>query len=139
MMTVIEEEQYEIAKLIAEVAHKDQKRWNGDEYITHPIRVAESMHTYQLKTIAILHDVLEDSELTSTDLLVKGFEPAIVEALIALTRKENEDYFDFVLRCKKNKLATIIKIADLSDNLRDSKPGSLRDKYLLTKYILLKH
>ena len=97
------------------------------------------MHTYELKTIAILHDVLEDSELTSTDLLIKGFEPAIVEALIALTRKENEDYFDFVLRCKKNKLATIIKIADLSDNLRDSKPGSLRDKYLLTKYILLKH
>lgn len=130
------EELYNKALYLATESHKGQKRWNGDDYITHPIRVADSLDGWGLKVIAIMHDVLEDTDLRPETLLAEGFDKMIVEALVTLTKIAGEDYFDFIMRCKQNKMATIVKIADIDDNLIGSKPGSLRDKYLLAKYIL---
>ena len=127
---------YELALQIATESHKGQKRRNGDEYITHPIRVANSFKkSDDLKIIAILHDVVEDTTTTVLDLAVH-FDEHIISAIIALTRHKDENYYDFIMRCKKNKLAKIVKISDINDNLTDLKAGNQRDKYNLAKHLL---
>ena len=121
---------------IAEKAHSGQERWNGDSYITHPLRVANRFENIDLKCIAILHDVIEDSKHTSCSLRFEGIPHNIVGEVEILSKKNNENYLDFILRIKESKIATQIKIEDIKDNLRDAKAGSMKDKYLLALYIL---
>lgn len=138
-MTLIEKEDYEKAMRIATHAHEGQKRHSGEPYINHPLRVAKLVHSYELKTIALLHDVLEDTKVVSVELLSHGFSTVVVEAVQALTRREGEDYFQFIERCKRNDKARVVKLADIADNLRDLKPGSLRDKYLFAQARLMEY
>lgn len=126
-----------VAKQIAIEAHKGQKRkYSGEDYINHPRRVAEKFSTEDSQVIAWLHDVLEDSDFTSGDLFVAGIKTELIEIIECLTKQEDENYFNFIMRIKDIHAARIIKIADIRDNLRDSREGSLRDKYLLALYIL---
>src|SRR5215203_4614132 len=76
----------------------------GREYILHPLRVMAKMKTDLEMSAALLHDVLEDSEITAEQLPAEGIPAEVVEAVQCLSRKENEDYQDFVARAKKNKL-----------------------------------
>ncbi len=101
---------------IAVEAHKNQKDKGGNVYILHPLRLMMQMQTEKLKIVAVLHDVVEDSDYTFKKLEEKGFSEEIIEALEALTKRESESYKDFILRVKKNKLASQVKIADLKDN-----------------------
>lgn len=125
---------------IAEEAHRGQTRKMGKDkglpYIIHPKRVAENFSDETLKSIALLHDVIEDTKITASDLLEKGVSPEVVAAVECLSRKENENYLDFILRIKNNKLAVNVKIADIEDNMRDLEEGSRKDKYRLSLYIL---
>ncbi len=98
--------------------HAGQKRNNGHPYIIHPIRVSKEMRSDTEKIVALLHDVLEDTEATIEEL--GEFGPAVVEAVIALTHQEGENYFSYIERLKRNEIARAVKIADISDNLKDN-------------------
>ena len=87
------------------------------EYIHHPLRVMAKMGTDLEMSAALLHDVLEDSDITAQELLAEGIPAEVVEAVLFLTKDQNETYQDFIARVKKNKLATRIKIADIEDNI----------------------
>ena len=68
--------------------------------------------------VAILHDILEDTECTTTVLFDEGFDEEIIDAVVAITRKKNEQYyFDFIERVSKNPIAKIVKICDLENNM----------------------
>lgn len=128
---------YGIALKIATEAHKGQKRWNDDDYITHPIRVATKCVDNDIKCIAVLHDVVEDTEITVFDLAHKHhFNTFIVDNISYLTKKPHENYADYIMNIKRFPVATFVKIADLKDNLRDLKKGKRRDKYELALKIL---
>ena len=126
-----------IARDIATEVHSGQKRkYTGEDYINHPRRIAEKFSTEDSQVIAWLHDVLEDSDFTANDLLKRQIRPIWIEIVECLTRQEGESYFNFIMRIKDVRQAKIIKIADIRDNLINSKEGSLQDKYRLALYIL---
>ncbi len=89
----------------------------GREYILHPLRVMAKMKTDLEMSAALLHDVIEDSDITADQLLAEGIPAEVVEAVQSLSKNENEDYMDFVARVKQNPLAANVKIADIEDNI----------------------
>ena len=89
----------------------------GREYILHPLRVMAKMSTDLERSAALLHDVLEDSDITAEELLAEGIPAEVVEAVQCLTKREGEDYLEFVARTKQNRLARRVKIADIEDNI----------------------
>ena len=106
----------ELALQIAKKAHAGQVDKAGKDYILHPMTVASYMDTDVEKTIAYLHDVLEDTDVT-VDALRKIFPNEIVDTLITLTHKKDESYFEYIQRVSKSKLAKKVKVADLLHNL----------------------
>lgn len=102
---------------IAVEAHRGQKDRYGAPYILHPLRVMGRLETALEKTVAILHDVVEDTNWTFEDLRRAGFSAEIVEALECVTKHKGEAYEDFVKRSAGNPLARRVKLADLEDNL----------------------
>lgn len=140
---------YEKALSIATKAHMGQERMNGDAYITHPIRVADRFEEETHKTIAVLHDTIEDTDITKERLLIEDIPKDIVKAVVKLSkiRKKKETYFAFIMRiCEPNDkdcefkewelMAIRVKLADLEDNLRDLNEGSMKDKYRFAHKIL---
>ncbi len=107
----------EKALYIATYAHKGQIDKGGAPYINHPIRVANKCISEEEKIVAYLHDVIEDTNVTTNDLLLQGFSPKIVEAVLSVTRKEDETYEDFIKRCGSNTIGRQVKIHDLEDNM----------------------
>lgn len=89
----------------------------GREYILHPLRVMAKMKTDLEMSAALLHDVIEDSEITAEDLLAEGIPARVVEAVQYLSRNDGEEYEAFVARVKKDPLAARVKIADIEDNI----------------------
>lgn len=121
---------------IAEQAHKGQFRRDGKTpYVSHPKAVADKFKTSHLKSVALLHDVIEDSELELTDLLAKGMPFSVCLSVGLLTKKDDENYLDYILKIKKNKMACKVKIEDMKHNLKTSK-GNQKNKYLLSIFIL---
>ena len=116
---------------IAQEAHKGVKDKGGHDYINHPIRVMHAMSNDQEKIVAILHDVVEDSDWTFERLKEEGFEDSVIESLRCVTKySEEEDYQEFIKRAATNKIATKIKMADIEDNLDLSRLGTLTEKDL---------
>jgi len=101
---------------IAVKAHRGQKDKAGEVYILHPLRVMMSQASEEGKVVAVLHDVIEDSNLTIYDLDAEGFSERIIDAVYSLTKQDNENYFNYVRRCKENDIAKYVKLADLEDN-----------------------
>ena len=110
-------EQLEKAIAIAVDAHRGQKDRYGAPYILHPLRVMARVGTPIEKVIAILHDVVEDTDWTFSDLKREGFPAMVIEALKCVTKKHGEAYEDFVGRSASNPLARRVKLADLEDNM----------------------
>ena len=106
----------ELALQIAKEAHAGQVDKAGKDYILHPITVASYMDTDVEKTIAYLHDVLEDTSVT-VDELRNHFSNEIVDTVITLTHRKDESYFEYIQRISKSKLAKKVKVADLLHNL----------------------
>tara|TARA_Y100000310_G_C20632346_1_gene789309 strand:- start:747 stop:1178 length:432 start_codon:yes stop_codon:yes gene_type:complete len=129
----------QIEQIVRE-AHGGQKRWNGDDYVTHPIRVSDNMPNKITQDVALLHDVMEDTKVTFKDLLNKGVSQEIIEILQLLTRKKGQSYLEYIKEVEKsinnNVYAATVKIGDLEDNLIDLKKGHMRDKYELALYLL---
>jgi (p)ppGpp synthase/HD superfamily hydrolase len=99
----------------------------GREYILHPLRVMAKMETEMEMSAALLHDVIEDSEITAQDLLDEGIPAEVVEAVRCLTKNEGEEYMAFVARAKRNKLAAKVKKADIEDNIDVLRLASLNE------------
>jgi (p)ppGpp synthase/HD superfamily hydrolase len=104
------------AIILATTSHAGQIDKGGNPYILHPLRVMLSMTTEESRIVAVLHDVVEDTNITLDDLRQQGFSEEIVTAIDCLTRKNDESYLQFIKRIKRNELAKAVKIADISDN-----------------------
>lgn len=108
------------AMQLAYRAHHGQSDYNGVPYIFHPIHLAEQMQEEITCTIALLHDVVEDTEVTLEEL--KELFPAVVTDAVALmTRDKSVDYFDYVRAIRENPYAKAVKLADLAHNSDDSR------------------
>lgn len=102
--------------VIAYEAHKNQVDKSGVPYIYHPIHVAEQMNTENECIIALLHDVVEDTNVSFKQ-LEEVFSKEIIDILKLLTREENIEYDEYIKRIKNNSIACKVKIADLTHNL----------------------
>lgn len=126
----------EVAVGIAAKAHRTQRRRGGDPYLLHPLRVMMKQESEDARIVAVLHDVVEDSEITWADLEDAGFQPCVIEALKLLTHEENRSYEEYVALLAPNELARRVKIADLEDNLdlRELPELTERDLVRVGKY-----
>ena len=114
---------------IAVEAHAGAKDRGGKAYILHPISVMMRCETDEEKIVAILHDVVEDTDWTFDSLREEGFTETIIEALKTVTKhSEDEDYDEFIQRSLKNEIGRKVKIADLRENLDVTRIGELTDK-----------
>ena len=122
---------------IAVEAHAGATDRGGKAYILHPISVMMRCETDEEKIVAILHDVVEDTDWTFDALRQEGFSETIIEALKTVTKhSEDEDYDEFIQRSLKNEIGRKVKIADLRENLDVTRIGELTDKDLerINKY-----
>ena len=125
---------------LAEKAHQGQVDKGGHPYILHPKRVMEKCETTEEKIVAMLHDVMEDTDYTADDLRKEGFSEEIITALFCLTHQEGEGYMEYIERICENSLAVRVKYADLQDNMDLSRIPDPTEKDLarLEKYKLAK-
>lgn len=126
----------ELAFEIAKVAHAGQKDKAGLDYILHPQQVAAMVTTDEEKAVALLHDIIEDTDVTAGELLAKGLPVSVVEAVETLTKKHNQSYAEYLTGVKRNRLATTVKLADLKHNsdLSRLKKITQKDRERVEKY-----
>ena len=122
----------ETAIAIAVEAHRGQTDKAGQPYILHPLRVMLSLNTDQERIAGVLHDIVEDSEITLEDLRARGFSEEVLQALEAVTKRPGESgdagYEAFVERAGRDPIGRRVKIADLLDNLNLTRLADLGDK-----------
>ena len=104
------------ALVISFNAHKEQVDKSGMPYVYHPYRIAEQMEDEYSTCVALLHDVVEDTDITLEDLKDKGFPKEVLEAVALMTHDDETPYFEYIKRIKTNPIATAVKLADLQDN-----------------------
>lgn len=102
---------------LAKEYHKVQMDKGGEPYIGHPLRVMEGVETLEEKILAVLHDVLEDCDVTADQLIEEGIPKGLVEKLIILCKGKNEEYFHYINRIKNDKATINVKLSDLKDNM----------------------
>jgi (p)ppGpp synthase/HD superfamily hydrolase len=121
---------------IATKAHAGQIDKAGQPYISHPLAVMAKMDKPETKIVAVLHDVIEDSDVTIADLIDQGFPSLITEAIAAITKLDAELYEDYILRVKSNAIACEVKIADIKHNMDLSRIANptIKDFQRLEKY-----
>ncbi|HAY21668.1 MAG TPA: GTP pyrophosphokinase [Desulfobacterales bacterium] len=126
----------EKAILIAVQAHQGQVDKAGVPYILHPLRVLLKLNSETEMIIGVLHDVVEDTTWTLESLKQEGFPTEILEAIDCLTRREGEDYNDFIKRVAGNPLARKVKMRDLEDNMNILRLETIteKDKARLSRY-----
>lgn len=116
------------AMQIACKAHDGQTDKSGFPYIHHPLHIAESMKDEKTVAAALLHDVLEDTDVTIDELRKNGIPDDVIEALQALTHSDTEEYLEYIERVRKNPIARRVKIADLQHNMDVSRLCAVTDK-----------
>lgn len=126
---------------LAYQAHEGQVDKAGAPYILHCLRVANAMVTTDEKIVALLHDVVEDTEITFEYLEHEGFSEEVVTAVKAITRELEETYNDYLLRVARNELAYKVKLADMLDNsdVTRFKDGATKDQINRCDGYLMKH
>ncbi len=97
-------------------AHKEQIDKSGMPYVFHPFHLAEQMDTEEKVIVALLHDVVEDTDYSLKDLENMGFPESVIHALALLTHERGVPYMDYVARIKENPIARAVKLADLRHN-----------------------
>lgn len=107
----------EKCQLLAIMAHKGQKDKGGSPYIYHPAYVARQVWNEDEQCVAWLHDVVEDSDFTIAEIKCFGLPDNIIEAVEAITKREDEDYKTYIQRVKANTLAKKVKLEDLKHNM----------------------
>lgn len=102
---------------IAAVAHRGQTDKAGQPYFLHPLRVMLACEGQAAQIVAVLHDVIEDTDWTPEALRAEGASVEILAALETVTRRDQETYSEFIERAAGNEIGRAVKIADLHDNL----------------------
>ncbi len=120
----------EKAIAIAVKAHAGQTRKNGTPYILHPLRVMFRTTSEDVMTAAVLHDVVEDTEVTLEDLKAEGFSEVVLEALALLTHDDRTPYPKYVKALSTNAIARKVKLSDLMDNMNLKELPAVREKDL---------
>ena len=117
-------------------AHKDQVDKSGLPYVFHPAHVAEQLTDEATTIVALLHDVVEDTDDTLEDLAAEGFGKEILEAVALMTHEDDVPYLDYVAKLKDNPIARAVKLADLAHNSDLSRIGEVDEetKQRLEKY-----
>lgn len=124
------QEQLVKAEQVARKAHDGQfRRDKITPYIKHVEAVVSRVSSVDEKIVAWLHDVVEDTSVTAQDLLQMGFDRAIVDAVVLLTKTEGYDLQKYLEAIKANPLAKAVKIADMRSNLADTPTKKQRERY----------
>ena len=111
-------------------AHRDQTDKSGMPYVFHPFHLAEQMTDEYTVTVAVLHDVVEDTDITFEDITGMGFPAEVTDALKLLTHDDAVEYMDYVAKIKHNPIAKAVKLADLSHNSDTSRLDVVDEKAL---------
>ena len=109
-------------------AHKDQVDKTGVPYVFHPFHVAEQMTSEASTIVALLHDVVEDTDYTLDDIAAAGFGKEIVDAVALMTHEDDVPYLDYVAKIKNNPVARKVKLADLAHNSDQSRLGEIDEE-----------
>lgn len=117
-----------LALTVSFEAHKNQKDKSGMPYVYHPFHLAEKMKDEDTAVVALLHDVVEDTDLKLDDLAHMGFGPRIIEALRLMTHSKDVPYPDYVQKITSNPIARVVKIADLTHNSDLSRLDKVTDE-----------
>lgn len=120
----------EKAVQIASKAHEGQKDKAGKPYILHPLRVMLAMEDETEMTVAVLHDVVEDTPWTIEQLRDEDFPENVIQAIDCLTQRDGESYDAFIERVRNHPVAAKVKIADLEDNMDADRLDDLCDEDL---------
>ncbi len=113
---------------IAFDVHKEQTDKTGLPYIYHPIHLAEQMNDEATICVALLHDTVEDGDITFEFLREQGFTEEIISAITLLTHDENVPYMEYVKSIGTNPIATVVKLADLRHNSDLSRLSEVDEK-----------
>ena len=97
-------------------AHKDQTDKSGLPYVFHLFHLAEQMPDEKTTVVALLHDVIEDTDYTLDDMKNMGFSDDILSAIALMTHDDGVPYMEYVALIKKNPIAKMVKLADLRHN-----------------------
>ena len=121
---------------LAKQHHEGQTDKAGKPYIEHPLRVMNQVESEEEKIVAVLHDIVEDTNISLNDLRNEGFSEEVVSAVECLTKQDGENYDSYIERISFNPLAVKIKLADLEDNRDLTRLPQVTDKDLerLEKY-----
>ena len=103
---------------IACEAHQGQFSINGEPYILHPLRLLIKAKSNEERIIAVLHDVIEKTNISLADLKNKGFDQNIISSIDSLSRRKSESYIDYIGRLMQNRISVKIKLLDLADNIK---------------------
>ena len=113
---------------LAAKQHEGQVDKANAPYILHPLRVMLNVPTIEHKIVAVLHDILEDTETTIEELYQFGFQEHIIDAIVALTKKQGETRLEAAQRARQNPIARVVKLADINDNMDLSRISSPTSK-----------
>lgn len=108
-------------------SHKEQVDKTGLPYVFHPFHLAEQMNDEYGTVVALLHDVVEDTDTTLDDLAAMGYPKEVTDALALLTHAQGVPYMDYVYEIAKNPLARRVKMADLRHNSDMSRLDTVDD------------
>lgn len=120
----------EAAITLACKAHQGQIDKGGSPYILHPLRLMLRMSSAAEMMAAVMHDVVEDGDVSLQDLRSLGFPELVVSAVDCLTRRKGEGYEGFIKRLAANPLARKVKMEDLKDNMDLTRLSDVTDKDL---------
>lgn len=107
----------EHAIAIAAGAHAGQVDKGGSPYILHALRVMLKVTTLEERIVAVLHDVVEDCDISLEELRQEGFSETVLTAIASVTRVDGETYEDFIARAAQNPIGRVVKLADLEENI----------------------
>lgn len=108
--------------------HKNQLDKSGLPYIFHPFHLAEQMDDEDSTIVALLHDIIEDTDTSIEDIKRLGVSDSVIESLLLLTHNKDIDYFDYVKNLSNNSLAKKVKLADLKHNSDITRLNKVTDK-----------
>ena len=121
---------YEITRFLSLFERKTDRA--GEPYLNHLYYVADAIEhlDYDYYYTALLHDLLEDTPTTYEDLIEASIPIAVANAVLAITKLENEPYEAYLERVKCNEIARVVKLADLEHNMNLSRLPIVTEKDL---------
>ncbi|HFC9289959.1 TPA: GTP pyrophosphokinase [Clostridium perfringens] len=90
----------------------------------------DNVNDLNAKIVGVLHDILEDTDITRNDLLNYGFSEDIVLAVEVLTKSKNQKYMEYIENIKCNDIARRVKLIDLKNNMNLTRLSEISDKDL---------